>query len=63
MCSNNEGVDKDEGRINRAGSKEMTDGDKQLSRREFIQQTAVVDAGIMLTGPSPVFEKRMKRRD
>jgi len=34
---------------------EMTDHDKQLSRRESIQQTAAVGAGIMVTSPSQLF--------
>jgi uncharacterized zinc-type alcohol dehydrogenase-like protein len=34
---------------------EMKDHDKQLSRREFIQQTAAVGAGIMLASPSHLF--------
>jgi len=34
---------------------EMEDHDKQLSRREFIQQTAAVGAGIMLAGSSQLF--------
>ena len=35
----------------------MTDRDRQLSRREFIQQIAMVGAGIMLTDSSQLFAK------
>ncbi len=39
------------------------DQDKELSRRKFIQQTAVVGAGIMFAGPSDLFAAAKDGRD
>jgi len=41
---------------------EMKDYDKQLSRRKFIQQTAALGAGIMLTSPSQLFAETNQTR-
>jgi uncharacterized zinc-type alcohol dehydrogenase-like protein len=43
--------------MNSVRRKEMTDRDRQLSRREFIQQSAMVGAGIMLANSSQLFAK------
>jgi alcohol dehydrogenase (NADP+) len=48
--------------MNSGRRKEMTDRDRQLSRREFIQQSAMVGAGIMLANASQLFAKTSEKK-
>ncbi len=41
----------------------MQEKDKNASRREFIQQSAVLSAGIMLANSTPIFSQINKIRN
>ena len=55
MCNKHDDHNKTQNQINASGDNVAAEHDKSLSRREFMQNSAALGAGLMLTGSSPLF--------